>query len=236
MLKSSSKRFDVTETCFMKTILTFSFCLLAAASLMAQGRVNFVNNSATPIRVGIASDGSGSVILGTASTATFGFGPASTRISLYASANSADLGPQSTSDLAASFNASYLPLASLSPVLIGTSANLQFVTNTTSTITAVQGTFNGGPHLPIPGNTGTPLYFRFTAITINGTLAGVSSIIQVTPTISPAFAATMFSPGADTATTWGGITMVIVTPEPSTLSLVLLGSLAIFRRRFLGLR
>jgi len=216
----------------MKTIIaTLTLCVFATANLMAQARVNFSNNSSTPIRIGVASDGSGSVVLGTASTALFGIGPASTRIRLYASANSSDLGTQSTLDLAANYN-NFSPLAmSLSPVLIGSTASFTSVTNTSATFASVQGAFSGGTIVPIPGNTGTPMFFRFTAETLNGFYAGVSSIIQVTPSLSPELPENMFAAGPDTASTWGGITMVIVTPEPSALALLGLGSVMILRRR-----
>jgi len=204
-----------------KTIVSTLLCLVTAVSVMAQGRVNFAPTSATPVRISANGDGSGAVVLGTASTAAFGIGPASARIQLYASANSADLALSSV----AAFQ-------SLTPVLIGTGANLTSVTNNAGTIASAQGTFAGGNPLPIPGNTGTPLFFRFTASSINGLYAGLSGIIAVTPTISPAAAGAMFATGADTANTWGGITMVPV-PEPTSIALAGIGaaSLVIFRRR-----
>lgn len=204
-----------------KVIVSTLLCLVVASSAMAQGRVNFANSSATGIRISNNSDGSASALLGTASTAAFGIGPASTRIQLFASANSATLAANSYSEFVA---------LSLSPVLIGTGLTPQ-VTNSVSTSATFQGTFAGGNPLNIPGNNGTPLFFRFTASSINGLYAGLSTIIQVTPTLSPAAAAAMFNTVAGPSA-WNGVTMVPV-PEPSSMALAGLGaaSLLIFRRR-----
>jgi hypothetical protein len=191
---------------------------------MAQGRVNFANTSATGIRISANGDGSASVLLGTASTAAFGIGPASTRIQLFASANSATLGDANTTF-------SQFAALSLTPVLIGTGQTQQ-VTNSVSTSATFQGTFAGGNPLSITGNSGTPLFFRFTAQSINGAYAGLSTIIQVTPSLSPAVPAPMFSVVAGSVSAWNGVTMVPV-PEPSSMALAGLGaaSLLIFRRR-----
>lgn len=206
-----------------KIIVSTLLCLVVASSAMAQGRINFANSSATAVRISANADGSASVILGSASTAAFGIGPASARIQLFASANSATLAANSYSEFVA---------LSLSPVLIGTGANLQSVTNSANgTLAASQGTFPGGSTLVIPGNNGTPLFLRFTASSINGLYAGLSTIIQVTPTLSPAAAALTFNTVAGPSA-WNGVTMVPV-PEPSSMALAGLGaaSLLIFRRR-----
>lgn len=194
-------------------------CLVAVASSMAQGRINFNNANATsPIRINdgtianvegvwTAQPGATTVILGTASTAQFGIGPASTQIRLFAGTDS----------------------ASLSPVLVGTAAT-QFVLNSAATLASAQGTFQGGSTLNL-GLPAGPTYLQFTATSIDGRFFGISPIILVTSTASPASAATVFGSVAS-ASTWNGITMYAV-PEPSSMALAGLGaaSLLIFRRR-----
>jgi hypothetical protein len=197
-----------------KILVTTAICLIGAASLMAQGRIAFVNSSTTPIRISANSDGSASVILGTASTAQFGVGPASAQIRLFAGATS----------------------SSLSPVLIGTAADQAFILNTASGIGSAQGTFAGGSPLPLPGFDGSsPVFLQFTlSLTPNsGAFSGVlfsysSPIISVTPALAPATQTAVF--GAGLWTTGGTLTPV---PEPSSMALAGLGaaSLLIFRRR-----
>jgi hypothetical protein len=197
-----------------KILLTTALCLIGAASLMAQGRINFANTSATGLRISPNQDGSASILLGTGSTAQFGIGPGSTIITLSAGLTS----------------------SSLAPVLIGTTlpyGNLSQVTNTTSGIASAQGTFPGGSNLGLQGYDGSaPVFLQFTARSINGAYAGTSSIIQVNLATGLATATTLFVAGANTASTWGGLTMVPV-PEPSSMALAGLGaaSLLLFRRR-----
>lgn len=204
-----------------KTLITTLLCVVSAASLMAQGRVNFANTggtsaTATPLRINngtAAAPGAITQILGTASTAQFGLGPASVEVRLYAGLTS----------------------SSLAPVMIGTAANVEFVLNTANTALAtVQGSFPGGTVVPL---TGSPLFLQFTAISIatgqlpRGAYYGESSIIQVTPALSPAAATVLFS-ATPSASQWNGLTLYAV-PEPSSMALAGLGaaSLLIFRRR-----
>jgi hypothetical protein len=212
----------------MKKILVTTALCLVGVSLMAQGRINFNNANATsPLRINnggiewdsanlsaapIITPGPTTQILGTASTATFGYGPASAQIRLYGGATS----------------------SSLAPLLIGTGANAAFVPNSAnSTLASAQGTFPGGSTLNIGAV--SPMFLRFTA-TINDTLSrqvllGVSPIIMVTPTLAPATAAATFAATAD-ASHWNGLTLYYI-PEPSTFALAGLGAAAmlIFRRR-----
>lgn len=203
-----------------KTLVTTALCLLSAASLMAQGRVNFANAggtaaTATPIRINNGTPeapGPITQILGTASTATFGIGPASAEIRLFAGLSS----------------------SSLSPVLIGTAANAAFVLNTANTaLASVQGSFPGGSNLALAGYDGSsPVFLRFTATSVNGLYAGVSPIIQVNLATGAATATALFSANPVAGAQWNGITMYAV-PEPSSMALAGLGaaSLLIFRRR-----
>lgn len=194
-----------------KTLVTTAICLVAAVSVMAQGRINFSPTSATPLRISANLDGSGAVTLGTASTAQFGIGPGSAIVQLYAG----------------------LSAASLSPVLIGTGANLTSVTNTSSGIASAQGTFPGGSNLALAGyDGGAPVFLQFIATSINGAYRGVSPVIQVNLATGVATATSVFAAGTGSASTWGGLTMVPV-PEPTSMALAGLGaaSLLIFRRR-----
>jgi hypothetical protein len=209
-----------------KTLVTTAMCMLGAASLMAQGRINFANSSATPIRIndgsitwsGVITEnsqvtvGPTTSVLGTASTNVFRIGPASTRIQLYAG----------------------LTAASLAPVMIGTGANQTFVTNSASTSGTFQGTFPGGSNLALAGYDGSaPVFLRLLATSISSQYQyqGLSSIIQVNLATGVATATTIFA-AAPNASQWGGITMYAV-PEPSTFALAGLGAAAmlIFRRR-----
>jgi hypothetical protein len=197
-----------------KILVTTAICLIGAASMMAQGRINFANvGSISPLRISGAEDGSGSVILGTASTAQFTIGPASVQVRLFAGLTS----------------------TSLAPVLIGTAANQEFVLNTASGIASVQGTFPGGNPLPLAGFDGSaPVYLQYTATSINGNYAGASSIILVNLGTGAGPSTTVFS-AVGTASTWGSLTLTPTTivPEPSSMALAGLGaaSLLIFRRR-----
>lgn len=173
---------------------------VVVSDLAAQGRINFSNSSATPIRI---SNGTTTVILGTASTASFGIGPASTRIQLYASLNSSEL-------------VGFFP--SVSPVLIGTGANQSAVTNTASVAGFAQGTFPGGAVLPLAGFDGSqPVYLKFTGLAINGMFWGESPIIQVNLATGSDPATEVFSTTAD-GSHWNGLTIGV--PEPSALALV----------------
>jgi hypothetical protein len=184
----------------MKRLL-FVFCLssLATHQLPAQGRINFNNTSATGIRITSNVDGSGSVLLGMASTAKFGFGPASVRIQLFAGLTS----------------------SSLTPVLIGSQANQPYVTNTASVVAAAQGTFAGGFNLPLAGFDGSqPVFLQFYVSPVEafGWAYAVSPIIQVNLATGLALATEVFSTTAD-ASHWNGITITPI-PEPTVATLV----------------
>jgi hypothetical protein len=170
----------------------------AATHLFGQGRINFNNSSATPIRI---TDGVVTSVLGTASTAHFGIGPASVRIYLFAGLTS----------------------SSLSPVLIGTGADQPYVLNTASTLALAQGTFNGGSNLPLPGFDGSqPAFLQFQAIS-DGDFPfyfAMSPIIQVVPEASLLPAKPVFSPTAD-GSHWDGIINFL--PEPTSATLLGLG-------------
>lgn len=199
----------------MKLIFSaFAACCLITPSLLAQGRVNFNNSSATPITITstwFENDGTPHYgptnVLGTASTATFGVGPASARVWLYAGSTS----------------------SSLMPVLIGTGANLPFVTNSASTVAAAQGTFTGGGNLPLLGFAGgTPVYLQCRVENINGLYMGFTPIIQVIPATGSDPATPLFgsSPGQ-----WGGVIIgypeLFPAPEPATITLLGLGFSAV---------
>jgi hypothetical protein len=193
-----------------KILITTAICLIGAASMMAQGRVNFNNaggSAGTPLRISANADGSASVILGTASTAQFGIGPASVQVRLFAGATS----------------------TSLSPVLIGTGAT-EFVLNTSSGIASAQGSFVGGPNLVLPGFDGN-VFLQFTATAINGSYFGASPIIQVATASGTTLSTALFSP-TPSANSWTGLTLTAV-PEPSSMALAGIGAAAlmIFRRR-----
>lgn len=200
-----------------KILVTTAICLIGAASMMAQGRINFANTSATAIRINegtAAAPGANLRILGTASTAIFGIGPLSTRVTLFAG----------------------LTADSLTPVLIGTSlpyGTFTSVTNSGNTaLAAAQGTFPGGSNLGLQGYDGTaPVYLRMEARSINGIYVGISPVIQVNLATGAATATTLFS-ATPNANQWNGITMYAV-PEPTSMALAGLGaaSLLIFRRR-----
>jgi hypothetical protein len=197
-----------------RRICIFWLIGFSAANLLAQGRINFSNSSVAPLYIGFPGS---FTVLGTASTATFGIGPASVRIQLYAGLTS----------------------SSLSPVLIGTGANQLYVTNTATTLAIAQGTFNGGSVLPLPGFDGTTAAFLQMFFTsINGTFYGQSSIIQVIPSLSPLVATPVFgAPGSpdawDSADLWNGssLSIGIGVPEPSAFALLGLGSASILALR-----
>jgi hypothetical protein len=198
-----------------KILLTTAMCLIGAASLMAQGRIIFANSSTTPIQISNPQiNGGVASILGTGSTAAFGIGPASVRISLFAGLSS----------------------GSLSPVLIGTAANQTYVTNTASGIASAQGTFAGGNPLPLPGFDGSaPVFLQMIIESFTGSVPykATSSIISVTPALSPAAATTVFG-AAGGPNLWNSASFTMVpVPEPSSMALAGLGaaSLLLFRRR-----
>lgn len=200
-----------------KLILTTAICLVGAATVMAQGRIAFNNSSTTPLRISPNQDGSGAVILGTASTNTFGIGPAAAQIQLFAGLSS----------------------SSLSSVLIGTGANLDFVRNTTSLLGVLQGTFTGGGNLPLAGYDGSaPVYLQYRATAtgaagawLNVPFSGESTIALVNLAVGASPATVVFAATPD-ASHFSSLTLVPV-PEPSTFALAGLGAAAllIFRRR-----
>jgi hypothetical protein len=218
----------------MKTLKTFlataCLCGLVAADLRAQARVNFQATSTTPLLItdglitsgGFTTPGTITQILGTASTATFGIGPASVRVELLA-------GPT---------------LELLAPVLIGINADAPYVTNYSGTVASFQGGFSGGAVLPLPGVDGSaPLIFQYRAWSIGpdnalsfadrlfsgSGFAGASELISVTPTTGVLLPAPLLGPGPDQ---WQSLTLYTVVPEPATLALLGLGlGLAIGLRR-----
>jgi hypothetical protein len=165
------------------TVCVFSF---AATSLLAQGRINFSNTSVSPLRI---SNGNITQVLGTASTATFGIGPASVRISLFAGLNS----------------------TSLAQVLIGSTANQLYVTNTASTAASFQGLFAGGNNLVLPFDGTQPVYLQFRADSINGSYINFSPIILVNLATGASPATTVFGATASSSQ-WDGLT---IGPLPS---------------------
>lgn len=207
-------------------IIISTFALLlsgVATSLFAQGRVNFNNSSSTPIRItssyyGLPGDAftfhpGPTNILGTASTATFGVGPASARIQLLAGLTS----------------------SSLSPVLVGPTASWNFVTNTASTVAGAQGTFSGGANLPLAGFDGSvPVYLQCWVFTVDGLYGGFTPIIQVNLATGSDAATQLFSSNP-TANQWDGVLIgypeLYPAPEPSALALVGLGSVWLWGAR-----
>jgi hypothetical protein len=197
-----------------KILLTTAICLIGAASMMAQGRIAFANTSQNRLMVqNDTINGGVPVVLGTASTALFGFGPASMQIRLFAGLTS----------------------TSLSPVLIGTAADQQFVLNTTSGLAAAQGTFAGGNPLPLAGFDGSaPVYLQFTATGVGAATgySATSTIILVNLATGAAPSTAVFGPTAS-GSLWNGIGNIVLVPEPSSMALAGLGaaSLLLFRRR-----
>jgi hypothetical protein len=170
------------------------FALLGANHSPAQGRINFGNNSTTPLRI-TTWEGTPNVILGTASTAYFGIGPASVRIHLFAGLTS----------------------TTLSPVSIGTCSCLPYVTNYAGTIASAQGTFPGGNNLQLAGFDGSaPVFLQFTATSINGNLYGMSPIIQVNLATGAAPSTSVFS-STPSASTWNGLTLVTTVQLPPAI-------------------
>lgn len=166
----------------MKRLLyLFGLMALGCAHLQAQGRINFSNTSATPIRIsnfcGVTN------VLGTASTAMWGIGPASVRISLYAGL---------TSD-------------TLSPVLVGTCACLPNVTNTSSALASAQGTFSGGNNLVLPFDGTQPVYLQMYLTSLNGNYAQLSPIIRVNLATNTQPSTAVFGAPAS-SNQWDGLT------------------------------
>jgi hypothetical protein len=131
--------------------------------------------------------------LGTASTAIYGFGPASAEVRLYAG----------------------LTTSSLAPVLIGPAGNQPFVLNTSSTLSGAQGTFNGGNNLVLPYDGSVPVFLRFIAVTPYGFGNG-SPIIQLNLATGAEASTTEFSATPDFSH-WGPL--ILLAPEPSVLAL-----------------
>jgi hypothetical protein len=221
----------------MKTLRSLLLVTLIGLALplgaLAQANVNFSNSSRHPLRLTdgimspagqILSGGSITQILGTASTATFGIGPASVRVELLAGTTANNL----------------------FPLLIGNNESLPFVTNTANaTILGAQGSFPGGTTVALPTLPGfdgsAPVFFQFRAWSIGGDnalslaerlnsgsgYAGISDIIAVTPALLPAIPTPLFG---DNPNQWQGLTLYAV-PEPATLTLIGLGLLLGFQSR-----
>jgi hypothetical protein len=197
-----------------KILLTTAICLIGAASMMAQGRIAFANTSQSRLMVQNPNiNGGVPVVLGSASTPLFGFGPASMEIRLFAGLTS----------------------SSLSPVLIGTAADSAFVLNTSSGLAAAQGTFAGGNPLGLAGFDGSaPVFLQFTATGIGAAAGytGTSTIIQVSLATGAAPSTAVFGAIAS-GSLWNGIGNIVAVPEPSSMALAGIGaaSLLLFRRR-----
>ena len=205
--------------------LTLILSFFAAASAKAQGRVNFSNGSATAIQISDVwfqydwdaqewiKHGSVTNVLGTASTATFGFGPASAQIRLFAGLTS----------------------VALSPVLIGSGADQPFVSNSASTVAGAQGLFSGGSNLALTGfDGGQPVYLQFN-VSVPNSMEYTSKIIRVDLATGGAPATQLFS-ATPTANQWGGILLgypelFVEIPEPSSLSLLGCGCAAMLIAR-----
>jgi hypothetical protein len=193
-------------------------CCLGIANLYGQARVNFAPTSATPLRItdgtitplGFTTPGTITQVLGTASTAAFGIGPASVRVELLAGTSS----------------------GSLASVLVGIDHNVAYVTNYSGTVASFQGLFSGGAPLPLPGFDGSaPVFFQFRAWSIGGDnplsfddrllsgtgFAGSSETISVTPTVGVELPATLFGVGPNL---WQGLTLYTVVPEPAAFALL----------------
>lgn len=213
-----------------KLLVISAVCVLATLNVLGQARVSFVTTSAHPLRLtdgtitpgGFTTPGGVTQVLGTASTATFGIGPASVRVELLAGTSS----------------------GSLSSILVGINHDVPYVTNYSGTNPTFQGLFSGGNPLPLPGFDGSaPVFFQFRAWSIgsdnpltfgdrllSGTgFAGASEIIAVTPTVGIELPAPLFGPGPDQ---WQGLTLYTVVPEPNALALIGLGvALSVATRR-----
>ena len=184
-----------------RIICLLGLVVFGTVNLSAQGRINFNNSSATPIRI---SNGSVTQILGTASTATFGIGPASARIQLFAGLSS----------------------DSLMPVSVGTCTCLPYVTNTASALALAQGTFSGGFNLVLPFDGTQPVYLQMRADTINGMYTSFSPIIRVNLATNVASATTVFGVPAG-SNQWDGLTIgplpfypwIVQQPQSQTVTL-----------------
>lgn len=206
---------------------------LAAPDLFGQASVNFANTSVNPIRITDATisqagyfltSGSVTQILGTASTAFFGIGPASVRVELLAGTTAGTL--------------SAIPVGPFD-------LNAPYVTNYGGTVSGFQGGVAGGStlHLPTqPGFDGSvPVFFQFRAWSIGNDnalsyadrlllgsgFAGTSEIISLTPASGVEVPSIMFGPGPNQ---WQGLTLYTVVPEPASLALLALG-FAVARRK-----
>lgn len=212
-----------------KLLIATALCAITAISGFAQGTMNVSASSSYPLRI---SNGSVTNTLGTGSTANFGIGPGSALVQLW-------VGPATATSLSQMF---------LANASIGT----PYVTNTSSALAAVQGSWSIGNPETLSGysfgtaqgdtiswcvvawtiNTGATTYAQAiagstgyagqTAIYNNYVLAGGATTPTATFGANPGFQAQQLV-----------LNPVSVVPEPSTFALAGLGlaGLLIFRRR-----
>lgn len=198
-----------------KLLLSLAVAGLATASALAQGTIAFANNSAFALMISPNANGSGATPTGTnAQSVALGGGPGQVQVRLYVATNGAAVTFDPTTGIPTGM------------VLVGTT------TNSLSTLSFAQGTFNGGnPYtLPAPFDGSFQVEYVFWAQTLSGLYAGHSTL------------GTGYSPATGIATpgaTFGngpgqvlGFTLTPV-PEPSTFALCGLGAAALllFRRR-----
>jgi hypothetical protein len=210
----------------MRTIaFTSAIWLLSAACTMGDGRIIFWNTRTTPLLINngqiswsgdltqdpVITPGPTTQVLGAASTAAFGIGPASTEIRLYAGLTS----------------------SSMVPIAIGSGGSDYVLNTANTTIASVQGTFIGGDAGTV--DLGLPegmVFLRFTATSINGLYLGVSPIIETYARDLPGTPSNVFTDLGPVLGHWDSVTMYAI-PEPTSVALLSVGTAAIliFRRQ-----